>query len=756
MQLHSPKPPIVPLNLPFRHPCTDESSGISGSTASFGRRTTRTFTISKGTDERLYLSSDAQTTELQLSPWTFVRDHRGIARVENVLGAGIAHVDLFGASVSSPVCQEIQMSSRRLCDSLLYDAGVLLDGPAFHPPGSVKGGFVSFMGGCCLYAALVKDDFTTGVRYIEIQLPSEKRLLGCEPVRLAIFSDPQKSELVELLPLGLSGNKSVVRRGLVQSDETGIPEEVITINGHAFRFRCVDEATLWKVAIEDCTSCSIARFNELLHPGEGRVPKGYRGQHSHLRARLSQSLFVMDIGEFKHEASLPLGDPIVEPDWSWKLKAGVVVLCFTCSIFTQYQSVAPCLFAFHALYLTLVYIERKRWLIWAESVFIGFGLTLSMSQIFRPAGETGWDWTSFGIVLGLQTLVVHLFLLIAIVHCGLSRSPMKRNVMVLCYPTLVCCAYAIVALYTPLASQASMAYALSEWSSFIQVVSVFGLSGLNMVVVTTATCLAHFFVIDIGNYKRRIFSARLGVTVFILTWFFGSFRLAAPWMYQRAIEETAVAAPEWVDAACIVRSDSGDAKRMIAMTSEALESSSNLRFIMWSEAASVDYYDDLSRPMTEYWQKPVLSTLINQASSLASTYNATVGVTYTTWVNPDKLDDSEVYNKLTFIDNQGAVIGDYSKRYPVPVIEADVVGSGNELGLVTNSSIGDFNDAICYDLDRPEFIRSGASTGVLWRCGSLWISPHVSGETGYRRFVLSGSKESSKTVDFLLPCGIHL
>ena len=290
MQLHSPKPPIVPLNLPFRHPCADENSGISGSTASFGRRTTCTFTISKCSDKPLYLSSDAQTTELQLSPWTFVRDHRGTARVENGFGAGVSHVDLFGASVSSPVCQEIQMSSRRLCDSLLSDAGVLFDGPEFYPPASGKGGFVGFMGGCCLYAALVKDDFTTGVRYIEIQLPSEKRLLDSEPARLAIFSDPQKLDLVELIPLGLSGNKSAVRRGLVHSDEITIPEDVFTINGHAFRFRCVDEATLWKVAIEDCTSCSAARYSELLHPGEGRVPKGYRGQHSRLRARLSQSL----------------------------------------------------------------------------------------------------------------------------------------------------------------------------------------------------------------------------------------------------------------------------------------------------------------------------------------------------------------------------------------------------------------------------------------------------------------------------------
>ena len=454
----------------------------------------------------------------------------------------------------------------------------------------------------------------------------------------------------------------------------------------------------------------------------------------------------MDNGEFKHDASLPLGDPIVVPDWSWKLKAGVVLLCFTCSIFTQYQSVAPCLFAFHALYLTLVYIERKRWLIWAESAFIGFGLTLSMSQIFRPAGETGWDWTSFGIVLGLQTLVIHLFLLMAIVHCRLSRSPMKRNFMVLCYPTLVCCAYAVVALYTPLASQASMAYALSEWSSFIQVVSVFGLSGLNMVIVTTAVCVTHYFVIDVGNYKRRFFSARLGVAVFTLTWLFGSFRLAAPWMYQRAIEETALAGPEWVDAACIVRSDSADAKRMIPLTGETLESSPNLTFIIWSETASYSYYDDLGRPMTEDWQKPVLSSLINQTSSLASTYNATLGITYTTWANPDIVDELEVYSKLTFIDNQGAVIGDYSKRYPVPVIEADVVGGGGQLGLVTNSSIGDFNDAICYDLDRPEFIRSGASTGILVQSANTW------GIVGHFH-AISSSFRAIENGMYLIRCG---
>jgi len=449
---------------------------------------------------------------------------------------------------------------------------------------------------------------------------------------------------------------------------------------------------------------------------------------------------------------VPIDEKTTLPErtWSWKFKLPVLLLCFVCSMFTQYESVAPCLVGFHALYLSLIFMERKFLILWLESLLPGFGLALSMSQMFRPGGEEGWDWFSFGIVFAIQICVIHLFLLLGKIHVRFARYPRRLWFFIFTYPVLVCAAYAIMALFTPLASQASMAYAFSEWQSFVQIVSVFGLTGLNLTIVISSTCICHFFLIDeeegIQGDKRRVLSARLGIGLPLAVWLFGSFRLAAPLIYQKGVDEVASPSSEFVEAACIVRSGTYDPVRMVSISEKVLNESKSVKFLIWSEYAAGDFYDDTQGPMNYNWQQPLLSDMFSEVQLLAVTHNATIGVTYGAWVNPNDPLDELFYNQLTFFNSSGSVIGDYTKRYPVPVIESDVVASNDDLAYIEESTIGEFNAAICYDLDRPEFVRSGASTGMLVQTANSW------GVVGHFH-AISSSFRAVENGMYLLRCG---
>ena len=433
-------------------------------------------------------------------------------------------------------------------------------------------------------------------------------------------------------------------------------------------------------------------------------------------------------------------------DWSWKIRLAVVLVCFTCGFFTQYQAVAPCLFAFHALYLSFIYMEHSIWRAWTGSILISFGLAFSMSQVFRPGDVDGWDWTSAGISLAIQVLLVHVFFAFGLIHTRLSRIS-SRNIVVLCYPTLVACGYAIAAMFTPLASQASMAYALSEWLSFVQIVSLFGLSGVNLAVLITSTCLCHYILIDTKggtDIRRRRFACILGCSVFFITWLFGSFRLAAPLIYQRGVNELAVPSSRYVSAACITRSGDDGTETMLRLTNETLQDK-DVRFVIWSEAAGGTFYDD-SESLAWSWQTPVLSSLLRSASSVAAANNATIGVTYMVWARPNDYTNNEVFNILSFVNPNGEWIANYTKRYPVPVIEGDVVASSQDVAHIEASPIGPFNAAICYDLDHPEFIRRGSNTGLLLQSANTW------GVVGHYHAISSSFRAIENGVH-LLRCG---
>ena len=439
-------------------------------------------------------------------------------------------------------------------------------------------------------------------------------------------------------------------------------------------------------------------------------------------------------------------DSTTTPTYPRRVKFGVLMIAFLSAVFTQYQAVGPCVFLLHAAFLSFIYIEPRKLLQWAGTGFVGVGLALSMSQIFRADKTAFFDGLSFAIILAIQLAVIHVFWLFALIHCRLARKS-RKTIVLFCYPVIVCATYSLVETYSPIGSQGSLAYALVEFLAFVQVVSLFGLTGLNFIIVTVAASIAHTLVIDRSatNLKRRRFARNLGVGLFLCNWFFGSIRLLAPFIYQRTIEDTAIPAGEWVSGACIVSDPTHPLDNMVDQT-EAVLARGNVRFVLWSEGAAGTIYEDRTGVVLESWQTPVMSALDSQLRTLAATYNATIGASYMVWANPLNVLDVMRHNLFTFYDPLLGVVADYSKRHPVPVLEGFVLASNDDVAHGVSTNIGAFNAAICFDLDYPEFIRKGARTGLLIQSANTWgIVGHFHGISSSFRAIENGM--------YLVRCG---
>ena len=421
----------------------------------------------------------------------------------------------------------------------------------------------------------------------------------------------------------------------------------------------------------------------------------------------------------------------------------ILIFCFFCGMFTQYQAVAACVFLFHASFLSFIFLTASSLQQWLGTVFVAVGLSLSMSQIFRPDdGGPEWDWLSFGIVGALQFGAAHIYFLFARIHFRLVKR-LGGGFSITCYPVLVASGYSVLSMYSPIGSQCSMAYAMAEWQSFVQIVSVFGITGLNLVILVIATSGVHTLLIDKGNPRRKRLSLYMGSGVFMLNWLFGSFRMLLPSMYQKSIDESASPATAWVEAACIVQDVNTD---MLSKTEEVLKNQKTVRFVLWSELAGLlyvpsNYYDTTSGSR--------VSDFLSAISALAVHYNALIGATYGVWKYPSDKTSSLQYNLIAMADaSDGRILFEYAKRFPVPVMEDSVVASANPMGFGNSSVLGPLNAAICFDLDHPEYVRSGASSGILIQTANTW------GVVG-KYHAISSSFRAVENGMYLIRCGSH-
>lgn len=232
-----------------------------------------------------------------------------------------------------------------------------------------------------------------------------------------------------------------------------------------------------------------------------------------------------------------------------------------------------------------------------------------------------------------------------------------------------------------------------------------------------------------------------GFAVYLISWLFGSFRLVSPYVYQKGVSETATPASDWIPSACVLGAgDPNIPNEMLARSEEVLRTG-NIRFLMWSESA-YDFvlFDDTQQEMKYSWQIPTLSAFQGAVRQLATQYNATLAVTYMTWANPDDYSDDKRYNWFSFFDPDGSTVSEYAKRHPVPVIEDYVIPSSMEVTQGDSSTIGEYDSAICFDLDYPEFVRRGLKTGLLIQTANTWgIVGHYHGINSAFRAVENGA-----------------
>ena len=349
-----------------------------------------------------------------------------------------------------------------------------------------------------------------------------------------------------------------------------------------------------------------------------------------------------------------------------------------------------------------------------------------MAQVFRDDDTSDWDWRSFGYIVGIDLGIGHAFFLLGLIHNRLV-SWSNSKVYIFTYPTLLTTVFSVIGNFTPIGTLTNIGYAFYDWQSFIQVVSLFGLSSLTWILLTLSVCIAHVFVIDRGvghRESRRKFSKIFGVSLFVITWLYGSFRLLAPYMYQLTVEDTAVPENKWVNAACVtIVGNEADA---LDLTIELLASNPTVQFIMWTEAAKqVPYYDDRAITNIQSWQQPHLSDFIHNVSVVSKQYNTTIASTYAVWANPNDVYDDAQYNNLMMIDPVNGDVGEYSKLHPVPIIEIGVIaGTGQYMLSGEAYNIGGFSAGICFDYDFPLFVRNSmaqtGASGLMVQPANTW------------------------------------
>lgn len=279
-------------NLPPFQP-HDKSGRCTGSTAhSEEDKATHGCEVSRKSLTEWILKTDHRTIELFLNPLSFGYMTNHTIRLDKSVRKSATHLNLPNVWAFSHLVEDIRVSVDQLTRDLFLSASVNTDLPAFSSPETRQRPFISVLAGPAIYirsgnSVHCPGDLRWDVRHIEVQVTCDESRVGFEPAQLAVFEDSSKLELLELLPLGTGENRSRIHRGLSCLDSHQLPVEVVSVEQHAFRFRCKEEASLWKVAMEDAVGCSRARWKELVDLSPNQIPRGYRSQYSRLKALLS-------------------------------------------------------------------------------------------------------------------------------------------------------------------------------------------------------------------------------------------------------------------------------------------------------------------------------------------------------------------------------------------------------------------------------------------------------------------------------------
>lgn len=160
--------------------------------------------------------------------------------------------------------------------------------PCFPRCAGIRDGSVIVLSGPCLYSrtSSISKDGGWLERQIDLEVTADFSRTGCEISRICVFT-VDHDELIDVIPLGVRGNRSCVRSGCIRPSDSHAAECSLGVDGRELRFRFKEEAHLWRVCIEDVMTCNKNRWEQLTSSVSKDPPKGYRTHLTHLSTRLS-------------------------------------------------------------------------------------------------------------------------------------------------------------------------------------------------------------------------------------------------------------------------------------------------------------------------------------------------------------------------------------------------------------------------------------------------------------------------------------
>jgi len=257
--------------------------------------------------------------------------------------------------------------------------------------------------------------------------------------------------------------------------------------------------------------------------------------------------------------------------------------------------------------------------------------------------------------------------------------------------------------YTPLASNGAAAYTQLENLAFLQMASLFGITGLSLLMYWFAAIVAD------GIVERRIQwrQSLLVVGIIVIAHVGGAIRIGSS-----SKQATAKIAAVGTDSTWFGGDFPDKSKRkeiddaLFRRTQEAAKSGAQL--VVWNEVST--FVDPMDEPK-----------FVKRASKIAAKYRIHL---VTSYIVPVQLEPLQVENKYTWIGPKGKVLDTYLKHKPVPG-EPSISGDGK--AKVIDTEFGKATGAICFDFDFPQVgldrARRGASLVVVPSSDMAGVDP---------------------------------
>ncbi|MBK6475050.1 MAG: hypothetical protein IPI00_12215 [Flavobacteriales bacterium] len=233
--------------------------------------------------------------------------------------------------------------------------------------------------------------------------------------------------------------------------------------------------------------------------------------------------------------------------------------------------------------------------------------------------------------------------------------------------------------FTPFASWGVAAYTQGEFTSIIQVVSLFGMPGLSFLIYWVNVSVADV-ITDPSTGIRRLYAPFLLLT---LTVIYGEVRLDLNKATgKETVKVAAVGTDSEVSGLPLPSKDEAQKVTDQLFTRTAAVANSGAKIVVWNEAANFVLPDD-----EDQWLGSIKTLALENQIFLFGSY-----------VMPTSMEPFRYANKYVIADPSGAIPYTYYKHQPVP---GEPALKGTE-ALQTFDMFGSqVGGAICYDYDFP-------------------------------------------------------